>query len=224
MIPIYRTDQIKTVLADAFENRYKRRDVNITGILLARPEDPICKKEILPHLNYWHHRSDYYTEFFCIGYTPDRPFDVASPTPVTHVGGSPWYFSDHAFTEFLAEFEEQVNWTYDSQPYLLITNTRYDAQTKKADLDFGGAMIVNIADAVKTKAVASASQLADRLFDFAKRINEDTTDPVWEFSDELGVRVVKGTLKNYLMALLPKEVRKGTKQAIHFVARDLRPA
>lgn len=222
MIPIYRIDQILNALAEAFKTRYKRRDVNITGILLARPEDPTCKKDILPHLNYWHHRSDYYTEFFCIGYTPERPFDDSSARPVTRVAGADWYFSDRAFTETLVELECKVRWTYDSQSYLLITNTRFDQATGNARLDFRGAMIVNIGDAIKDGAVTSASQLADRLFEFAKRINEDTTDPVWEFSDELGLRVVKGTLRDYLLSLLPREVKKGTRKAIHFVAKDLR--
>ena len=41
MMPIYREEDIETFLASAFENRYLRKDVVLTGFLLARPEDPI---------------------------------------------------------------------------------------------------------------------------------------------------------------------------------------
>ncbi len=80
-------------LREAFRERYRRRDVNITGIMFARPESVFAQKEILPHIDYWHHRSDNYTDFFCPGYEPDLP-PSDDLTPVATVGGSTWFFSN----------------------------------------------------------------------------------------------------------------------------------
>lgn len=221
MMPIYQYSEIKEALKANFVHRYKRRDVNITGVLLARPETLATKDQIIPHLDYWHYRSDYYTEFFCVGYTPIRPVEDPEAKPITRVGGQDWFFSPRAFAEVLDEIERQTKWRYDSKTYLLITNSRYDRITQCANLDFSGAMVIDIADAVKQEAIGSASELADALFEFAKNINEDSTDPVWKFSDEQGLRVLGKSLKQYLIELLPSYLRQPTKQAIHFVARDL---
>jgi hypothetical protein len=222
MIPIYRYQDIQEKLAASFEKRYLRKDVNITGILLARPELEATQKEILPHLDYWHYRSDFYTDFFCIGYTPEKPKEDPKAKVVVTVGGKRWYFSPKAFSEVLDELESQTKWKYDSQCYLIITNSRYERKKKQAFLDFRGGMVVNIGQAVKDEAKESATQLADVLFLFAKNINENSNDPVWEFSDKMGLRVVKRSLKDYLLELLPKQLSRSTKQAIHFVTWDLK--
>jgi hypothetical protein len=66
----YSRSDIEQALADAFKKRYKRKDAALTGVLLARPEDKITQEQIIPHLEYWHYRSDYFTDFFCAGYVP----------------------------------------------------------------------------------------------------------------------------------------------------------
>jgi hypothetical protein len=223
MIAIYKYSEIQDTLREHFEKRYKRKDVNITGVLIARPETKATKEEIIPHLDYWHYRSDYYTEFFCVGYTPKRPDDDPTAQPVARVDRKQWYFSSQAFSEVLDEIERQTKWRYDSKAYLIITNSRYDRVANEARLDFSGAMVIDIGDAIKHEAIASASQLADGLFEFAKHLNENTRDPVWEFSDKQGFRVLRRSLRDYLIQRLPKYLRQPTRQAIHFVARDLKP-
>lgn len=221
MHAIYRYADIQETLKNNFERRHNRRDVNITGILIARPETPTTKEEIIPHLNYWHYRSDVYTEFFCVGYTPHNSSDILQTKPLARVENGGWYFSDQAFTEVVDEIERQTNWHYNSRTYLIITNSRYDRVSGKACLDFSGAMVVDIANAIKDESISSASELADALFGFAKRINEDVNDPVWEFSDSQGLHVLRKSLKHYLLKLLPESLQQPTRQAIHFVARDI---
>ena len=86
-------------LEDAFRTRYKRRDVNITGMLFARPASRFAQREILPHIDYWHHRSDYHTDFFCPGYLRDD--SGQSGEVVANVGGAKWCFSNQGFVTFL---------------------------------------------------------------------------------------------------------------------------
>ena len=57
----------------------KRKDAALTGILLARPEDAVARELVLPNLEYWHYRSDYYTDFFCAGYVPLNVVRDAQP-------------------------------------------------------------------------------------------------------------------------------------------------
>jgi hypothetical protein len=51
----WKKEQIEDALTNAFKYRYEHKDVALTGILLARPEDTLTRDEILPHLNFWHH-------------------------------------------------------------------------------------------------------------------------------------------------------------------------
>ena len=110
-------------LKDGFENRYRRKDVNITGILFARPESRFATAEILPHIDYWHHRSDNYTDFFCPGYFSKNVY--GDTQPILTVGGDPWFFSNYALSEFLEKLEKQTTWRYSGGCELLVTNTRF---------------------------------------------------------------------------------------------------
>ncbi len=223
MITIYSYDQMASQLSNSFVQRYKQKDVNITGILLARPQHQFAQNEILPHLDFWHYRSDYYTEFFCVGYTDEIPSGDPKAQVVARVGGSDWYFVPQAFIDVVDRLRRETNWSYDDECYLLITNSRFDRNSGRAWLDFEGSIVVNLGQAVKDEAIPSATQLANVLFEFAKSINENETDPVWVFSDRMGLRVLKKSLIEYLLSWLPGAVNKGTKDAIHFVTQDLRP-
>lgn len=66
----YNRSDIEQKLSTTFRYRYRRKDAALTGVLLARPEDKITKDLVLPNLEYWHYRSDNYTDFFCAGYIP----------------------------------------------------------------------------------------------------------------------------------------------------------
>src|SRR4030042_1065038 len=106
----YTEADIEACLTDAFLNRYRSyrlKDVALTGILLARPEDKITKEAILPHLEFWHYRSDYYTDFFCAGYTTEFVND-AKPVGV-QIEGLDWGFSLRAFVELVADIEKHTN-------------------------------------------------------------------------------------------------------------------
>jgi hypothetical protein len=67
MFTVNSYEEISSILRDAFRNRYKHTS-NITGIVFARPETPLTQTEIMPHIDYWFHRCDNYTDFFCGGY------------------------------------------------------------------------------------------------------------------------------------------------------------
>lgn len=213
-------------LGDAFENRYCRKDANITGILFARPESEFAKKHILPHIDYWHHRSDNYTDFFCPGYFSKNCY--GDTQPITTVSGDTWYFSNHALIEFLNELEKLTTWRYSGGSELLVTNAIYKEENinqldtrMKASLDLSSAIAIDLEKANYDKAFRDVTGLAEAIFEFAKNLNESVDDPCWKFSNSQGIRVVEGTLKNFLIAYLPSWLKPEVKRAFHFVTTDL---
>jgi hypothetical protein len=206
-------------LEDAFRTRYKRRDVNITGMLFARPASRFAQREILPHIDYWHHRSDYYTDFFCPGYLCDDSGQTGEV--VATVGGVKWCFSNHGLVTFLEQLEPHTSWRYRGGCELVVANARYDEATRVASLDLSSAIAVDLEVAHKDKALRDVTDLCEAVFAFAKGLNEATDDPCWEFSDKLGLRVVRGSLKEFLLAYLPSWIKPEARKAFHFVVKDL---
>jgi hypothetical protein len=221
MIPAVSYSQMLKTLDEGLRRHYKRRDVNLTGILFARPESEFAQKEVLPHIDYWHNRSDRYTDFFCPGYEQWRPKRGSIATVVTTVGGSHWSFSNEALTSFLNQFEDNTSWRYRGGCELVVTNVRRDHKT--TSLDLSSALAIDLEQAHREKAFQNVTRLCEAIFAFAKNLNEDASDPCWEFSDEQGLRIVKGSLKDFLLAYLPKSLKPGARNAFHFVAKDLRP-
>lgn len=217
----YAKDDIEACLTDAFVNRYRSyrlKDVALTGILLARPEDELVRKQILPHLEFWHYRSDYYTDFFCCGYIPVQFVNDAKPVGVT-IDGLKWGFSLRAFVELADEIEKQTGWHYSgADPCLILANAYFDGH--KAHLDFRRSIRINFREAIKDKAIATPTELADSVFEFAKHVNENSTDPVWEFSDKTGVKLIKRGLKDTFIDWLPKSLKPSAKAAFQFVVHE----
>jgi hypothetical protein len=218
----YTKKDIEECLTDAFLNRYRQyrlKSAALTGILLARPEDRIAKDAILPNLEFWHYRSDYYTDFFCAGYVPTDLVSDARPVDV-QIDGLDWGFSLGAFIEIVEDIEKQTGWRYNGDPCLLLANAYFDGT--KACLDFDRSIRINFREALEDKAISTPTELADSVFEFAKYVNEDVTDPVWELSDRFGRKLVKRGLKDAFLAWLPSWLSPSAKAGCHFVVHDVR--
>lgn len=207
-------------LSRAFVSRYKRKDVVLTGILLARPEDKVTKEQILPNLRYWHNRSDNYTDFFCAGYVPVEFVSKAEPIGI-EIGGLNWGFDEKAFVELVAGIEDDTGWHYTGGPCLLLLNAYFDGSTARFDLF--RSIRVDMLEALENKTIQNATQLAEVVFHFAKEMNDDTTDPVWEVSDKFGRRVLKRGVIEALLAALPAWLSPTAKHGMQFVVHELRP-
>jgi hypothetical protein len=218
----YTRADIESCLTDAFVTRYRQyrlKETALTGILLARPEDKITKEAILPHLEFWHYRSDLYTDFFCAGYVPTEFVSDAKPVDVT-IDGVAWGFSMRAFVDLVEHVEQQTGWRYTGDPCLLLANSYFDGV--KAHLDFKRSIRINFREALEDKAISTPTELADSVFYFAKHVNEDISDPVWELSDKFGRRLVKRGLKDAFLAWLPSWLRSPARAGFHFVVHEVR--
>ncbi len=221
MIPTVSYSGMIEILGEAFRSRYKRGDVTITAVLFARPSSSFAQNEVLPHIDYWHHRSDRYTDFFCPGYVPDA--SGQSGPVVAAVGGKTWCFSNMHLAMFLEEFEQHTSWRYSGGCELVVTNARYDKLQRRAFLDLSSAIGIDLELARRDTAMRDVADLCEALFAFARNLNEAADDPCWEFSDQLGRRVVKRSLREFLLQYLPSSIRPEARKAFHFVAADLRP-
>jgi hypothetical protein len=216
----YTEADIETQLTDAFLTRYRSyrlKDVALTGILLARPEDKITKESILPHLEFWHYRSDYYTDFFCAGYVPSSFVKDARPVGV-QIAGLDWGFSMPAFVQLVDNIERQTGWHYVGDPCLLLANAYFDGA--KAHLDYRRSIRINFREALDDKAIGTPTELADAVFEFAKHVNESTEDPIWELSDKFGGKLIKRGLKDAFLAWLPSWLSPTARAGFHFVVHE----
>jgi hypothetical protein len=207
-------------LTDAFKTRYRRKDVVLTGILLARPEDKVTREFILPNLQYWHYRSDNYTDFFCAGYVPVDFVSKADPVDV-EIDGLKWGFDQKAFVELVNGIENDTGWHYTGGPCLLLLNAYFDGMTARFDLF--RAMNINLLEALDNKAIANPTHLADIVFNIAKEMNDSVLDPVWEVSNKFGRRVIKRGLKDMFLGRLPSWLSSAAKDGVQFVVHELRP-
>jgi hypothetical protein len=219
MVPTVTYASVLEVLGEAFRTRYKRHDVNITGILFARPSSEFAQREVLPHIDYWHHRSSNSTDFFCPGYVVDS--SGQSGSVVASVGGELWCFNNMHFAMFLEKFEGITRWRYSGGCEVVITNVRYDKAKRQASLDLSTAIAIDLETAHRDNAMRDVTGLCEAVFTFARNLNESDTDPCWIFSDQLGKRVVTGSLKELLLSYLPSSIKPEARKAFHFAASDL---
>lgn len=221
MDPLYRQDDIETLLTEAYIQRYRLfrpKTVALTGILFARPEDKLTKDLILPHLEFWHYRHDFFLDFFCAGYAEMKDASDAKSVGVT-IRDEPWGFSVRAYVELIEHIQDQTSWKDNGDPFLLLANSHFDGI--RAHLDFRRSMQINIKKAIEIQAASSPTEIATAIFEFAKSINEDTTDPIWDLSDEFGKGLITSSLMHALIAWLPSWLSPALRRGMQFVVHEL---
>ncbi|MDW3210319.1 MAG: hypothetical protein R8N23_10655 [Reichenbachiella sp.] len=204
---------IEDRLTKAFREKYKRKDVVLTGILLARPEDKLTKSDILPHLNYWHYRSDYYADFFCAGYIP-VDFENGTIAVDAYIDDLQWGFSHSAFVEIVEDIENTTDWSYNGDPTLILINAYFDENAAK--LDFHRLLRINFRELSLLKNPPTPTSIAENVFEFAKKCNEDESDPIWELSTKFGRRILRKGIKTAFLSWLPKWLSPTVAEAMQF--------
>lgn len=221
MVGAWSCAQACYVLTEAFRRRYRVQEgaaVRMTGLLFARPEVRMARDEIVPSLDYFHHRSGNNIDFFCAGYgrywygrvpderavTPDKP---------------PWLFSLSLFDGFRKEVEELSTWRYSGEADLLLMNALFDEKDGKASLDFESAIVCDLERMKRDGAIESVGRFFEDVFRFAEHALAD--DPTWGFSDQMGIRSAGAALKRVILSLLPKNLGDDYKRTEHFAIRNL---
>src|SRR5438552_10086292 len=120
-----------------------------TAILFAPPQTRIAKEQIVPRLDYFHHRSGKSIDFFFIGYggymhRSQFPGMVELGEQRTSDGSiSPWAFSGEVLNEVRRQIEARTPWRYSGEVELLLTTAACDAEGKVA-IDFSTVIVLDL--------------------------------------------------------------------------------
>jgi hypothetical protein len=191
--------------------------VMLVGILLARPDVPLAKEQIINSLEYFHVRSGDHIDFFCVGYGPDDPNDGYRDAQV-EVLDRGWYFNTIHFEGVCREIESKTSWEYDGRTELILTNARYDREACVAQFDFNSMIVCKLEKWMRIGAIEDVQDFFERIFRYAKNATGD--DPTWGFSDKEGVRSLSDALKELVLSLVPKNFGKElSKTAVFAVQR-----
>jgi hypothetical protein len=227
MVPAHSYDSICEELRWAFQDRYKQSKgecappVRLVGLLFARPQSRLAVDEIIPHLDYFHHRSANHVDFFCGGY--GGYWEGRDEFPDQQVVGrgqhTNWLFSATKFNSFREEIEDRTNWRYSGGVDLILTNAVYDPNEEKARLDFSSAIAMNLDRAKSDGAIQSVEKFMEQICQYAE--HQSGSDPTWWFSDRIGIGFARSALKGIVLALLPKGIQSDARRAFHLAVQDI---
>lgn len=181
MIPAWDYSQVCRQLAAAFRYRYPAGNVRMVGLLFAPAHASLAKDEIVPSLDYFHHRSGNHIDFFCAGYS--RYGFTPGERPVTR-DDPPWMFSTEAFDRFRRDIERRSRWRYSGEADLLLMNGRRGSDEDAGSLDFSSAIVCDLDRMIRDHAIPSVRRFFEDVFRFAESVTDP--DPTWGFSDEIG--------------------------------------
>lgn len=191
-----------------------RRKVVMVGLLFARPSFRLTEEQILPNLQYFHHRSGHHFHFFCAGYTP-----YGGEIDDYHEVGLPgWVYSDRMFNMLRSQIEAKSRWRYSGEVELLLTNAHIAPRKRTARLDLRSTIVCNLDEMSRKHAFDSLPQFFERIFQFAETANGE--DPTWGFSDTQGISAASMALKRVVLKALPRELGRDVERVAHFAVRD----
>jgi hypothetical protein len=221
MQPAMSFEELISDLTEDFQSKGEASSiarVRMIGIVFARPNSPLARREILPQLNDWHHRSGNHINFYFAGYTYYHPI-TSEYLKVQIPGGKPWLYSAERFEAFRKKIEESSSWNYGGSCELLLTNARYCPTTSQAFIDFSTAVCCQLDLMENDNAIQSIERFFESIFRFAESANDE--DPTWGFSDKQGIKIACSALKRFVLSLLPKKLGEDYVKMEHFAVRDV---
>ena len=191
----------------------------LVGILFCLPNTRMGRDEILPTLDYFHHRSGSFVDFFLPGFGADWSGELRKDaTSVGTIEGANWLFNAKDFDQSRAELQASSKWKFSGETDLLLTIARKTPGTTAA-LDFSTVISCNLEEMLRDQAITSARSLLERIIDFGETY--DGEDPVFQLSDAMGIKQGKGFLQEIVLSVLPEAARKLYKSSKHFVIQDV---
>ena len=177
--------------------------VRLFAFLLGHPAHKLVRDDIVPQLDYWHHRSGTAVDFVCLGFS-----ERSDETP-----------DGRGFSQIVRLFEQHFDWKYSGQTDLLVFNGRYHARSREAIFDLSQVVAMTLEQALETRAIGSVSSLMEAMFRAAAQ--HDGDNPAWAFSDAQGARLAGSGIKRFLLSLLPEWARADAERGLFFHVRDL---
>jgi hypothetical protein len=199
-------DDMRNQLSDELARRLKERGLVVA--VLAHPRDPFAVAQLLPLVDYWHHRSSDFVDFVFLGYA------AAESSSVDRVNAAK--FSDTDFVLSLEHFERS-GWRYSGRPSILIFDAVRKASTLEYDL--GSVIECDLESAVRDDVIPSVAAL----FEWIIRLAHETSASValWRMSDNIGARTFAFALGRLaLKAVKFDDVRRALKPLDYFRVKN----
>lgn len=204
------------------EDKYSTDLILPIGILLARPKQELTEKEILPNLEYFHHRSGEAIHFYCGGYGRYWYKDGRLYNDAINVtedkgywGDIPWKFSPQAFVHLVEEIELESEWKYSGGVELLLLNTWVNGYNELV-IDFDTLLSINLTKACKDKVVEDIQHLFEEIFRIARNQKENLS--VSSLKSSLTKSSFTRSAKEGLLKLVPKNLGEEGKKALYFTS------
>jgi hypothetical protein len=236
MFPAPTYESVVAELDRAFKQRYAvtlgttGMQVRMVGLVFAPPWTPVARNEILPAIVHMHERSGNHIDFFWAGYDDTRLMhwvdtdgkaEIRQNFPNLIKRDPESMFRESEFNYFRRQLEEvtQSKWRHSGGTELLLLNAVYQNVLGGTTLDFGSSLQINLEEAVKDGAIASASQLLEKIFTYAETQSGD--DPTWGFAKQQQASIHKSALLEMVLSLLPVQLMPLFRQGRHFLPLNL---
>ena len=192
----------------------------LVGLLFCMPASKPGKDEILPNLDYFHHRSALFVDFFCIGYGTELGADAGrnGSQPVAVVDNAEWRFTPSEFNACRAEIEGHTKWRFSGETDLLLAVAR-KPKNGSATLDYSSVIACNLEEMIRDNAIPSVRGFFEKIFQFGEQYKG--ADPVWKLSDQFGLTSGGKLLEESVLSLLPEVVKKQYKATKHLAITDV---
>lgn len=193
-------------------------DIKMVGFLFAQPNAALGKKEIVPSLDYFHHRSGSSIDFFCSGYRRYGQSVHSDERAVTK-GEDPWYFSDTAFNDLRNDVADRTTWRYSGEADLVLLDADFDKRKQMATLSWDAAIMCDLDLMLRSGAITSVNRYFEVVFNFAE--NYEGNAPTESFSANRNLNVAGSALKRIVLSAVPGGVADDMKSLGYFSTRNL---
>ncbi len=198
-VPVY--TRILRILAERFEKDLARDRPHLVGLIIGQPDEPLIKEQIIPKLNFWHHRSANYIDLFCVGFSAQAAFDAKE------------------FNATLRTLETNTRWRYSGGTDLILVNVTYSPASKKVTPDFTSALAMTLEMVVKVDGFERLAIFFEKVMS-AARESCGVESPA-QVSDAFGASLVKSAFKGLLTSLVPDGMKKEARDAFLFAVKDI---
>jgi hypothetical protein len=202
MIPAFNLKEVRMELNRTFRE-YPNIKNRMIGFLFARPKSSLAKSQIIPNLEYFHHRSGNNIDFFRAGYGKyweGIRSEIPDQIAVTFESQINWLFSNLKFNEFRREIEKNTSWNYSGSSDLILCNA-YLNSNQDSVINFSQVYCCDLEKMINNQVILSIERYFEGIFNYAENPNE--INPIAGFvsvQDNRGVTnigkvVISGLLK-----------------------------
>jgi hypothetical protein len=198
-LPVYAS--VFEILRERFESGKIAQDrPHLVGLIIGRPSEPLVREQIIPSLEYWHHRSATYIDLFCVGFLSEV-FDAGE------------------FARTLTTFEQNTVWKYSGGTDLLLVNVKYVPDKRQVLAEYTNSLAVTLEAVTKIGGYERLPIFFEKIMAAAKEsFGGESPSAV---SDAFGKSLAKSALKGLLTSLLPDGVKQDARDAFLFAVRDI---